>query len=166
MWRQVGTTLKCKQLRHESSFRSVGVSKSLEQKLDGFRSFCTQGVNLPWHLGANFVRAHKGDISLVTLISANESSLKTEAESPITGVLSVALGDLATATVEKRYVLGVNAGAFVKTESIDRTKQTTLYKDVIYFTEGRHFLISDYFFGDRSRAALPRTVRVSCSATR
>jgi hypothetical protein len=133
MWRQVDTTLKCKQLRHESSFRSVGVSNSLEQKLDGFRSFCTQGVNLPWHLGANFVLAHKGDSSIVTLISANESTLETEAESPIAGVLSVIFGGLATATVEERYVPGGNAGALVKIESIDRCNKITLYEYVIYF---------------------------------
>ena len=66
----------------------------MEQKLDGFRSFCTQGVNLPWHLGANFVRAQKGDNSLVTLISGNESTPKTEAENPVAGVLSVIFGVL------------------------------------------------------------------------
>ncbi len=94
--------------------------------MDGFHSFCTQGVSLPWHLGANFVRAHKVDIWLVTLISANKSTLKAEAENPIAGVLGVAFAGLATATVEKSYVLGVNAGAFVKTESIDRSTEITL----------------------------------------
>jgi hypothetical protein len=95
MWRQVDTALKCKQLRHESFFRSVEVSNSLEQKLDGFRSFCTQGVNLAWRVRANVVRAHKGDNWLVTLISANESTLKTEAENPIADVLGVAFAGLA-----------------------------------------------------------------------
>jgi hypothetical protein len=162
MWRQVGTTLKCKQLRHESSFRSVGVSKSLEQKVDSFRSFCTQGVSLPWHLGANFVRAHKVDISLVILISANESTLKTETENPIAGVLGMAFAGLATATVEKSYVLGVNAGAFVKTESIDRSNKITLYKYVICVERREALLISDYFFGDRSRFRVPTLCMAMC----
>jgi hypothetical protein len=43
-------------------------------------------------------------------------------------------------------VLGVNTAAFVKTESVDRSNEITLYKYVISMERGEALLISDYLF--------------------
>ena len=124
MWRQVDTTLKCKQLSLESSIEVLGVIESIEPMLERCRWFSKQCVVLPRHLGAYSDRADEIEVLLVTVIGANESTAKAKAETPTAGVPVPGCWFLTNSPGEKRTYCASSPEPSQKIGSIDRNITT------------------------------------------